>query len=178
MRPRRAGGFTLLEVMVALAVVSIGLIAAFNGIIQMAHSTSMLRERAMADWIAMNTISEIRISGDFPDVGRFDGSTEFAGREWRWEARISETGVTDLRRIDMAVAYEDVPDDVITIMTGFVTRGFDGLATRIDWWGAGAPPVDGESGEAAPPAEQAQEEQRRPGRLRRDQRAGEEDDEE
>jgi general secretion pathway protein I len=66
MRLRRADGFTLLEVMVALAVVSIGLIAVFNGIIQMAHSTSMMRERALADWIAMNTISEIRISGDFP----------------------------------------------------------------------------------------------------------------
>jgi prepilin-type N-terminal cleavage/methylation domain-containing protein len=40
-------GFTLLEVMVALAIVSIGLIAAFNGIIQMAHSTAVLRERAL-----------------------------------------------------------------------------------------------------------------------------------
>jgi Tfp pilus assembly protein PilV len=55
--------------MVSLAIVSIGLIAAFNGIIQMAHSTSVLRERALADWIAMNQITEIRLSGDFPDVG-------------------------------------------------------------------------------------------------------------
>jgi general secretion pathway protein I len=155
MSGRRTGGFTLLEVMVALAIVSIGLIAVFNGIIQMAHSTSMLRERALADWIAMNTISEIRISRDFPDVGRFDGSTEFAGRQWRWEATVSETGVNDMRRIDMAVAYEDRPEDAITIMTGFVSRGFDGLATRIDWWGAGAGgPADG-GGEAEPPPDGA-----------------------
>jgi general secretion pathway protein I len=136
---RRAGGFTLLEVMVALAVVSIGLIAVFNGIIQMAHSTSTLRERALADWIAMNEISTIRISGEFPDVGNFNGTTEFAGREWRWEARISETGVTDLRRIDMSVAHEDFPEDDITIVTGFMSRGLAGLATQIDWWGMGAP---------------------------------------
>jgi general secretion pathway protein I len=142
MKTRRARGFTLLEVMVALAIVSIGLIAVFNGIIQMAHSTSTLRERALADWIAMNMISQIRISGDFPDVGSFDGSTEFAGREWRWEADISETGVTDLRRIDMSVAYEDLPDDVITIMAGFVSRSAGVAPTRIDWWGAGAPPGD------------------------------------
>lgn len=140
MNPRTARGFTLLEVMVALAIVSIGLIAAFNSIIQMAHSTSVLRERAMADWIAMNMITEIRLSGDFPDIGSFDGSTEFAAREWRWEARISETGVTDLRRIDMAVAYEDVPDDVITIMTGFVARRPAGGAARIDWWGGDTTP--------------------------------------
>ena len=143
MNTQRARGFTLLEVMVALAIVSIGLIAVFNSIIQMAHSTSTLRERAQADWIAMNMISQIRISGDFPDVGSFDGSTEFAGREWRWEANISETGVTDLRRIDMSVAYEDIPDDVITIMPGFVSRSAEVAPARIDWWGAGTPPADG-----------------------------------
>lgn len=142
MNARTARGFTLLEVMVALAIVSIGLIAAFNGIIQMAHSTAMLRERALADWIAMNEISTIRISGDFPAVGRFDGDTEFAGREWRWEANISETGVSDLRRIDMIVTDRDTPDNAITIMTGFVSRGGNLPTAPIDWWGmgvAGAP---------------------------------------
>jgi general secretion pathway protein I len=157
MSRRRTGGFTLLEVMVALAIVSIGLIAVFNSIIQMAHSTSTLRERALADWIAMNAISEIRISRDFPDVGRLDGSTEFAGRQWRWEATVSETGVNDLRRIDMAVAYEDLPEDAITIMTGFVSRGFDGV-TRIDWWGAGAGGPAGGGGEDEPPPDEAEAE--------------------
>lgn len=163
---RRTRGFTLLEVMVALAVVSIGLIAVFNGIIQMAHSTSTLRERALADWIAMNEISTIRISGEFPDVGNFNGTTEFAGREWRWEARISETGVTDLRRIDLSVAHEDFPEDDITIVTGFMSRGAAGLATQIDWWGVGAPlagPGEQEQ-EDAPPAEPAPA---RPSRPRR-----------
>jgi general secretion pathway protein I len=153
MRRRAAGGFTLLEVMVALAIVAIGLIAAFNGVIQMAHSTTVLRERAQADWIAMNEISAIRISGEFPEVGRSDGDTEFAGRNWRWEATISETGVTDLRRIDMAVTYRERPEDVVTIVTGFVTRRFDGLPTYIDWWGAGAPPPGGPGEEDDPPEE-------------------------
>lgn len=155
----RARGFTLLEVMVALTIVSIGLIAAFNGVIQMAHSTTTLRERAFADWIAMNQITEIRIGGEFPDVGRFDGDTEFAGREWRWEAAVTETGVEDLRRIDMTVAYLESPGDTISIVTGFISRG-SGVVVNIDWWGTaggeGLAPGDGqESGEdngAAPPA--------------------------
>jgi general secretion pathway protein I len=156
MSVRGARGFTLLEVMVALAIVSIGLIAAFNGIIQMAHSTAMLRERAMADWIAMNEITAIRISGDFPEVGRFDGSTEFAGREWRWEANISETGVNDLRRIDMIVTDEASPQDAITIMTGFMSRGAGMPTARIDWWGLGQGP-GGEPG-PDPNAEEAADE--------------------
>jgi general secretion pathway protein I len=162
---RGDSGFTLLEVMVALAIVAIGLIAAFNGIIQMAHSTSVLRERALADWIAMNQITEIRISGSFPDVGRFDGDVEFAGREWRWEAQISETGVEGLRRIDMSVAYEETPRDAVTIVTGFVSQRAAGIVTQIDWWGAGAP--DGEGGPGGDGGELA-EEDRSPRQPRRD----------
>lgn len=144
MTPRRNQGFTLVEVMVALAIVSIGLIAVFNAIIQMAHSSSTMRERALADWIAMNEITELRITGEFPEVGRFDGDTWFAGRDWRWEAEISETGVEDLRRIDMSVAYEEFPDDPVTIMTGFITRR-SATGASIDWWGGGSPAGPGDA---------------------------------
>lgn len=156
---RRGRGFTLLEVMVALAIVSIGLIAAFNAVIQMAHSTTTLRERAFADWIAMNQLTELRVAGEFPDVGRFDGDVEFAGREWRWEASVSETGVEDLRRVDIAVAYIERPEDLVTLMTGFIGRG-GGAPATIDWWGAsdsevvppgGEQPQEGEPDPANPP---------------------------
>lgn len=164
---RRPGrGFTLIEVMVALAIVSIGLIAVFNAIIQMAHSTSVLRERALADWIAMNEISAIRIAGNFPDVGNFDGTTEFAGREWRWEAQISETGVSDLRRIDMSVGYEEFPDDSITIMTGFVSRA-TGIGLQVDWWGASAAGAPADEEQEAEPPEEEDPPTRRPPRRER-----------
>jgi general secretion pathway protein I len=164
---RTARGFTLIEVMVALAIVSIGLIAVFNAIIQMAHSTSVLRERALADWIAMNEISAIRIAGNFPDVGNFDGTTEFAGREWRWEARISETGVSDLRRIDMSVGYEEFPEDSITIMTGFVSRA-TAPGVQVDWWGAATPgAAAGEEQEAELPEDEGAPRSPRPPRRER-----------
>ncbi|NHA14462.1 type II secretion system minor pseudopilin GspI [Thioalkalivibrio sp. XN279] len=147
---RRGRGFTLLEVMVALAIVSIGLIAAFNAVIQMAHSTTTLRERAFADWIAMNQLTELRVTGEFPDVGRFDGDVEFAGREWRWEASVSETGVEDLRRVDISVAYIERPEDLVTLLTGFIGRD-SGPAALIDWWGA-------TDAEAAPPGGEGTEE--------------------
>lgn len=151
MRGRQAAGFTLLEVTVALAVVAIGLVAVFNAIIQMAHSTSMLRERALADWVAMNMISTIRLSGDFPDIGDLDGSVEFAGREWRWEAQVSETPVADMRRMDMHVALEERPEDTVSIVTGFVARRSGTPAAYIDWWGAGSPGGPGTPDPEDPP---------------------------
>lgn len=149
---KRAGGFTLLEVMVAMFIVAIGLIAAYNGVIQMAHSTTTLRERAFADWIAMNQLTELRVGGEFPDVGRFDGDVEFAGREWRWDAAVSETGVDGLRRIEIAVAYIEDPDRPVTLMTGFIGRAAGAPpAPPLDWWGAGAePPAEIPDGETPP----------------------------
>lgn len=138
---RETRGFTLLEVMVALVVVSIGLLAVFNGVSQMAHSTGKMRDRALADWIAMNQITEIRLAGEFPEVGEFNDTVEFAGGEWRWSARVSETGVENLRRIDLSVARDERRDDVVTVVTGFVSRGVAAPPMRIDWWGTGQVPA-------------------------------------
>ncbi|NGP54669.1 type II secretion system minor pseudopilin GspI [Thioalkalivibrio sp. XN8] len=151
---RRARGFTLLEVMVAMFIVAIGLIAAYNGVIQMAHSTTTLRERAFADWIAMNQLAELRVGGEFPEVGRFDGDVEFAGREWRWDAAVAETGVDGLRRVEIAVAYLDSPDRPVTLMTGFIGRAAGQPAPPpVDWWGADAGPPDETPDEDEEPAD-------------------------
>jgi general secretion pathway protein I len=178
---KRSRGFTLLEVAVAIAVVAIGLIGAFNAIIQSADATARLRERALADWIAMNQISTMRLSGEFPEVDEYDGDVEFAGRAWYWSATVSETGVEDLRRIDMNVAWEETPDDPVTIMTGFVSRRVQGSVARIDWWGATAGPGPGPD-DAGDEGDERDEEDLDPGQDQDDQVEppipGDEDDEE
>ncbi len=113
-------GFTLIEVMVALAVVSLGLIAVFNGIIQISDQSAHLRERAFAHWVAMNELTRFRVDGAMPEVSEFDGDVEFADTTYRWEATVSETGVEDLRRIDMRVSYADTPDDTLAETVAFV----------------------------------------------------------
>jgi general secretion pathway protein I len=118
---RAAQGFTLLEVVVALAVVSLGIIAAFNLIVQISSGSLHMKEKTFAGWIASNEITRLRISGEFPDVSQFDGDVEFAGSQYRWRATISETGVKDLRRIDMDVAYADDPDAVVGRSVGFIS---------------------------------------------------------
>lgn len=117
----RETGFTLLEVIVALAVVSLGIIAAFNLVVQISTGSIHMRERTFGSWVANNEITRIRLSGEFPDVSEFDGDVEFAGREYRWRANVSETGVDKLRRIDLEVAYADEPDIVIASSVGFIS---------------------------------------------------------
>ena len=105
-----------------------------------------MKERTLASWVALNEITRVRISGELPDVGEFDGDVEFASAEYRWQARVSETGVDQLRRIDIDVSYLDDPDNVIGRATGFLTLPAPSAA-RSGWAGAGF--VDGEAGGAA-----------------------------
>lgn len=120
-RLSKPAGFTLLEVVVALAVVTLGIMAAFNLVVQISTGSLHMKERTLAGWIASNEITRVRLGGEFPDVSQFDGDVEFAGAEYRWRATVSETGVENLRRIDMDVSYADEPDRVIGRSTGFLS---------------------------------------------------------
>jgi len=81
-------GFTLVEVVVALAIVAIGMLAVFKTIGDTTHNVTELRDRSFAAWIADNRITEIRISGEMPSVEQTAGEVEFAGRRWHWITKV------------------------------------------------------------------------------------------
>jgi general secretion pathway protein I len=63
-------GFTLIEVVVALAIVAIGMLAVFKTIGDTVNNVDELRDRSLAEWIADNRITEVRVSGEMPSVRR------------------------------------------------------------------------------------------------------------
>jgi general secretion pathway protein I len=115
-----ARGFTLVEVLIALAVASLGLSAVLAMGTQSIDTSRSLRDRTLALYVGLNEITELRLSGEFPDPGRSNGETEMADRLWRWEYVISETGVESLRRIDIAVSLAERPEDVVRNVSGFI----------------------------------------------------------
>lgn len=78
-------GFTLLEVLVALAVAAIGLGAVIKVAGGNAYNAQYLQEKTLAQWVALNRVSEIKLSNKFPAVGTEKGSAEMAGRTWYWQ---------------------------------------------------------------------------------------------
>ena len=114
-------GFTLVEVVVALAIVAIGMLAVFKTIGDTTHNVSNLRDRSFATWIADNRITEIRVSGEMPSVEETAGEVEFAGRRWHWVTKVSQTQVKGLRRIDVSVRRAEDPESASLVgLTGFV----------------------------------------------------------
>ena len=65
--PRQIAAFTLIEVMVALAIVALSLSAVVASISQMVMAASAMQERTYASWIAQNQISKIRLSNETPE---------------------------------------------------------------------------------------------------------------
>ena len=117
----RSRGFTLVEVVVALAIVAIGMLAVFKTIGDTINNVSILRDRSFAAWIADNRITEVRLSGQMPSVDETKGDLEYAGRRWHWVARVSQTPVEGLRRIDVSVRREgDAEDSSLISLAGFI----------------------------------------------------------
>ena len=106
----RANGFTLIEVMVAMAVVAVALPALLFALIQQVDGTGYLRERTLASWVAANKLSELQLivanSGTIPS-GDLEGESRFADRDWHWSIEQQTTELPGFIRIEIAIGLLD-----------------------------------------------------------------------
>lgn len=118
-------GFTLVEVLVALAVLAIALAAIMRSLGQAIDTTATLRERNMALWVAQNRLTEHEMRRDWPAVDTIDGDTEMGGERWFWREQVATTPEAEIRRIEITVWR--VPDDTHTSarLVGFL-RNYTG----------------------------------------------------
>jgi len=104
-------GFTLIEVVVALAIVSVGIAALLLTLSQSVRTSSYLLDKTLAQWIALNKITETRVNGTIPTSDKSDGEIEYGGRRWRWELEKIATPVKGIVRLESRVAQSDAPED-------------------------------------------------------------------
>jgi general secretion pathway protein I len=98
-----AGGFTLIEVLVALVIVALAAAAAMEAITGAAGNIGRLRERSFAQWLALNRIAELRTQATPPANGTNTATVEFAGARWELREDVSVFNATfGLRRIDVS----------------------------------------------------------------------------
>jgi general secretion pathway protein I len=137
MRSRRLAGFTLLEVMVALVIISLALAGVAGSMGQMIDTANTMRDRTYASWIAQNKITEMRLSSALPEVGESSGEEDYANTTWAWSAEVSETGIENLMKVDVSVSYPGV-DEPVRLVTGFIGEPVaPGQSNQI--WNSGQP---------------------------------------
>jgi general secretion pathway protein I len=108
---RESGGFTLIEVLVALAIVAIGMAAVLGTLTSSASTVVYMRDKTLANWVALNRIAEQRLQPQMPQLGKTDGDVEFAGQKWHWRQETVATAVQGMVRMDVHVRPADVKGD-------------------------------------------------------------------
>lgn len=152
MKERRAQcGFTLVEVLVALAIVAIGMAALMAALSSSADSASYQRDKTFAEWVALNRIEEVRLASKRPSKGKSDGEVEMAGQKWRWAEEVQETEVKGILRIDVSVRPSSIPGDSdqgwYTTVSGIVGDALALPRGDIDAYATATPPGSGQGGE-------------------------------
>ncbi|HEV8330085.1 MAG TPA: type II secretion system minor pseudopilin GspI [Steroidobacteraceae bacterium] len=132
------GGFTLIEVMVALIVVALGMLGAITAVSQAASNGGYLRERSMAHWVAMNRLTEARLQKNAPPISKTSDEVEMGGRKWKWTMNVTQTQVETMRRIDVSVRPVEAPEtSSLASITGFYgTAVAPPGSAMIAWQGA------------------------------------------
>lgn len=118
-RRRRASGFTLIEVLVALFVVATALAALGLAGAQALNNQAELEERTLALWAADNTLAETRLQGSF-QPGTSSGTVRIGNRDWRWQRQVELAPGGQLWRIDVTIL--DAGNQPIFTHTGFEQR--------------------------------------------------------
>ena len=96
-------GFTLIEVLIALAVLAIALSAVIKGVSANANNAAHLRDRMLAHWVAMNKVTELQTNTTLPTPGVTTGTMLMAEHEWTWQVTVSTTPNITIQRLDVEV---------------------------------------------------------------------------
>jgi general secretion pathway protein I len=117
MKQRNNSGFTLIEILVALAILSIVVITVVKNTATTISNAGYLRDRTFAHWVAMNKAAELQLAGQWPAQGQEQGEVELANRAWRWSAVFKETPDPDVRRVAISVAAAENIETVAPLTT-------------------------------------------------------------
>ena len=104
---RPAAGFTLIEVLVALAIVAVALAAGIKAAGALSNNAQRLADVSAAQWCADNQLVNLKLARQFPGIGNSDFTCAQLGRDFRGQLRVQATPNPNFRRVDAAIADEN-----------------------------------------------------------------------
>ena len=127
-------GFTLIEVVVAVAVIAIGLAATIKTVSSVGKNTALLNERIVATWVAQNVMAKFELGIEKNPEKEKKGSEKMAGIEWHWEKVVQQTEDPDILRIEINVRKEKAPSSQVyaTLVTLLPTYFSSTNESRIE----------------------------------------------
>jgi len=112
--------FTLVEVLVALAILAVALAAGFRSVAQTAASATTLKARTLALWVAENRLAAAQLESPAPAIGEREGVQDQAGASFAWHEAVVSTPNPAFRRIEISVAESARPDYALARLVGYI----------------------------------------------------------
>lgn len=122
---KKQQGFTLIEIIISLLVISVALGAVIattgNSVKHGAH----IKEKTMALWVAQNAIAEISIANKWPSTGIKSDKATMAGKTWFIKSDIKSTPDKNIRRMDLSVYSDEKAEDKVISLTSYIVKPED-----------------------------------------------------
>ncbi|HNE26698.1 MAG TPA: type II secretion system minor pseudopilin GspI [Pseudomonadales bacterium] len=115
-------GFTLIEIMVALAIfaiLSVTLLVRLGGDVR---SEYLLEEKTLASVVAENVLTTLRVKKDWSSINNDKSTIEMAGRKWEVTTTVKDTNIESLRQVDVRVVSAQDKRGASYLLTGFVSK--------------------------------------------------------
>ncbi|HHC75167.1 MAG TPA: type II secretion system protein GspI [Thiothrix sp.] len=119
-KKKQLTGFTLVEVIVALAVVAVALGAIVQTVGNANRNAARLTEETLARWVANNHLTRLRLEKTWADVGTQTGEETMAGQTWYWQQTVTQTPDADLRKIEIQVGLQEAAPSAF--MTAYLSK--------------------------------------------------------
>jgi general secretion pathway protein I len=85
-------------------------------------NVSYLRDKTLAHWVAMNKITELRVTNEWPKTGTKKGDEEMGLRKWYWEREISKTPDDRVRQVEIRVYLNKNDENSVTRLISFLSQ--------------------------------------------------------
>lgn len=119
-KTKRQKGFTLLEVLIAMAILAVAGVAVMKASSEHTNSLIILKDVTYSSWVAENRMVEIQLEGKFPPDNNKKGKVEMAGREWFWKQVVEKVADKSLRKVTVEVRYKEDDKEPMYLLTTFL----------------------------------------------------------
>lgn len=118
----RTTGFTLIEMLLALAVFAYAASSILAVLGQTAKNLSEIETMTFASWVANDRLMELQVDTAWPPKDKEKGERELAGVKWHWQQKVEKTEDPNLRKVEVEIKADKASTSSIYTLSTFVTK--------------------------------------------------------